>query len=377
VRDATGGGSEATAADASTVQLTDTAAALTPPLQVLVNLLAVSRGQTVSQEVLGSGDASQPGQEFVLKKKPVTYLSDPSSLSGDLYSSTVRVWVNDIEWHEVQNFYGRSAGEQIFVTREDEQGQTHVQFLQLPSGVNNVVADYRYGSGAAVPPAGALSVLTRPFPGLNSVSNPVPPAGGSDPDPSAKVRTYAPRSVLTFGRAVSADDYEAIAAQAPGVARARSYWSWDADAQRAMPTIYVGDDDGAVTSAAGAIAAAADPNRPVKVLLATAVNVGLRLAVRRNPDYAADPLIGAVRAALLDPDTGLFGTNVVRIGGAVFESQIFAACLGVPGALAVTSLEFEERFSNIVVLTQAYRHDPGEGAFFRLSDDDLEVTAHV
>jgi hypothetical protein len=30
------------------------------------------------------------------------------------------------------------------------------------------------------------------------------------------VRTYAPRAVLTFGRAVSADDYEAIAAQAPG-----------------------------------------------------------------------------------------------------------------------------------------------------------------
>jgi hypothetical protein len=377
VQDATGAGAPAVTGDDSTVQLTDTGAALVPPLQVLVNLLAVSRGQTVSQEVLGSGDASQPGQEFVLQKKPVTYLPDPASLSGDGYSSTVRVWVNGIEWHEVPNFYGRAAGARVFVTREDEQGQTHVQFLQLPSGVNNVVADYRYGSGAAVPPAGALSVLTRPFPGLSSVSNPVPPAGGSDPDPSSKVRTYAPRSVLTFGRAVSADDYEAIAAQAPGVARAKSYWSWDPDAQRTMTTIYVGDDAGAVTSAAAAIAAAADPNRPVKVLLATAVDVGLTLTVRHDPDYPPDPLVRAVRTALLDPDAGLFGTNVVRIGGSVFESQIFAACLKVPGALAVTSLEFEVRFGDLIVLSQAYRHDPGEGSFFRLADDALEVTAHV
>jgi hypothetical protein len=377
VQDATGAGAPATAADASTVRLNDAAAALTPPLQVLVNLLAVSRGQTVRHEVLGSGDASLPGQEFVLQKKPVTYLADQASLSGDGYSSTVRVWVNGIEWHEVPNFYGRAAGAHVFVTREDEQGQTRVQFLQLPSGVNNVVADYRYGSGAAVPPAGTLSVLTRPFPGLSSVNNPVPPAGGSDPDPSARVRTYAPRSVLTFGRAVSADDYEAIAAQAPGVARTRSYWSWDADAQRTMTTIYVGDDAGALTSAAAAIAAAADPNRPVKVLLAAAVAVGLRLAVRHDPDYPPDPLVRAVRAALLDPDAGLFGTNVVRIGGSVFESQIFAACLQVPGALAVTSLEFEVWFGETVILSRAYRHDPGEGSFFRLADDALEVTAHV
>ena len=28
-------------------------------------------------------------------------------------------------------------------------------------------------------------------------------------------------------------------------------------------------------------------------------------------------------------------------------------------------------------LSRAYRHDPGEGSFFRLADDALEVTAHV
>jgi hypothetical protein len=144
-----------------------------------------------------------------------------------------------------------------------------------------------------------------------------------------------------------------------------------------MTTIYVGDDAGAVTSAAAAIFAAADPNRPVKVLLATAVAIGLRLAVRHDPDYPPDPLVRAVRAALLDPDAWLFGTNVVRIGGSVFESQIFAACLQVPGALAVTFLEFEVRFGDLVILSQAYRHDPGEGSFYQLADDALEVTAHV
>ena len=91
-----------------------------------------------------------------------------------------------------------------------------VNGARLPTGVNNVVATYRIGAGAASPPAGKLTVIAQSYPGLRSVLNPVAVGGGADPDPPDQIRRYAPRSVLTFGRAVSVFDYEALAAQAPG-----------------------------------------------------------------------------------------------------------------------------------------------------------------
>src|ERR1035441_5619114 len=103
----------------------------------------------------------------------------------------------------------------------------------LPTGTNNIVATYRYGGGSSSPPAGKLTVVAKSYPGLQSVVNPVAVAGGSDPDPAALLKQYAPRSVLTFGRAVSVFDYQALAAQAPGVSMASAGWSWDAKNQRA------------------------------------------------------------------------------------------------------------------------------------------------
>ena len=41
--------------------------------------------------------------------------------------------------------------------------------------------------------------------------------------------------------------------------------------------------------------------------------------------------MAAVTAALIDPDAGLFGRNNVRIGASIYRSQIYAACLAVPG----------------------------------------------
>jgi hypothetical protein len=379
--------------------ISDPSATLTAPLRVLFDLLTVSRGKTVANEILGSGDATIAGQEFVLQKSPLTYLLSSDSTSGSDYKSTLRVWVDNIEWKEVPSFYAQPAGAHIFVTREDENNVTHVQFgdgvngARLPSGVNNVIATYRYGSGADAPDAGQLTVITQPWPNLKAIRNPVAVGGGADPDSPKKIRRYGPQSVLTFGRAVSGDDYETIASQAPGVARAKSYWTWNAQEQRTLVTVYVGDNPSAVTAAKVALAGASDPNRPVLVKQATAVPVHLSLALRINPDYIPAPVISAVTAALLDDDTGLFGTSVIRIGQSIYSSQIYAACMSIPGVMAVHGLYFstarhmpflERRkwLEEIFILQRLYynpteRYDPGEGRFFQLAAENLTVSSEV
>ncbi|HEU5200745.1 MAG TPA: hypothetical protein VFU32_13985 [Ktedonobacterales bacterium] len=357
--------------------------ALTPPLKALFNLLNVSRGKTVPTETLGSGDASIPGQEFVLRKSPVTYLPGDDATSGDGFQSTVRIWVYEVEWKEVPSFYGQRADAHIFVTREDESNKTHVLFgdgingARLPSGVNNVVASYRYGSGADAPAPGTLTVVVQPQPHLQAIRNPVAAGGGADPDPPAKIRRYAPQSVLTFGRAVSGDDYETIAAEAPGVARARAYWAWDAGEQRTLVTVYVGDDASAVSSASTALARAADPNRPVQVKQAFPRFLSLSLSLLMDPTYLAERVTPAVRAALLDEDTGLLSARVARIGQPVYDSQIFAACLSVPGVLAVHALQFIRSFGNQLLIEPGERHDPGEGGFYQLSAASLTLSVEV
>jgi hypothetical protein len=151
--------------------------------------------------------------------------------------------------------------------------------------------------------------------------------------------------VLTFNRAVSADDYEVIAAQAPGVTRAAAMFAFDPVEQRPRMTVWVGDDAGAVTAARTVIAATADPNRLPVVLQATRVQITLRVSIVIDPRRTLQIVLDSVRNALLDPDSGLLGLNVIAIGQSIYDSQIYAACLAVPGVLSVRGLEFSSSSS--------------------------------
>lgn len=382
---------------------------LVPPLRALLNLLPVSRGQTVAREILGSGDSVLINQEFVLGRSPLTYLTDTGPRSMNGYVSTLRVRVDGIEWHEVATFYGQPFDARVFVTREDDEQKTHVRFgdgefgARLPTGIDNVVASYRYGSGAETPLIGTLTSMLRPQAGLQAIRNPIAPGGGADPDPAAQIRRYAPRSVLTFGRAVSGDDYETIAAQTPGVSRASVRWTWEANAQRTLVKVFVGDDDAAVVAARTALRAFADPNRPVVVEAATAKFVDLSFTLEIDPDYLPDVVSAAVTASLLDPRRQPFGTEVVRIGDIVYDSHIYDICMGVPGVVAVHGLAFGTvTISNTAVRQQpppgfplvselwdgtplratvqpesGERHTPGEGRYYLLRGDCLRINTEV
>lgn len=337
--------------------------ALQAPLKVYFNLLPVTRGKTVAKEILGSGDATRAGQSFKLAKSPVTYLS-----TGSGFASTVSITVDGLPWTEAASFYGQSANAQVFVTREDSNQNTWVEFgdgvngARLTTGTNNVVASYRTGGGANSPQAGKLTVIAQTYPGLQSVANPVAVTGGSDPDPAVLIKEFAPRSVLAFRRAVSIFDYQAIAAQAPGVSMAQAVWSWDAGNQRAGVTVYVAGETDVASSVQTLLASSGDPNRPITVLPATAVPVTYTatFVITAGMDAAAIKL--ALQTALCDPITGLFSPPQIAIGQPLFDSQIEAVCLAVKGVAAIKTGTFA-----ISGTTDAGPlHSPGEGAYFTL-----------
>ena len=348
--------------------------AFTPPITVFYDVLPVSAGKTVKNEILGSGDPTQTGQTFKLAKSPVTYLA-----SGSTYSSTIALTVNGLPWTEVPSFFNQPPNAQVFVARQDASQNTHIEFgdgvngALVPAGANNIVATYRYGGGGNVPAAGKLTVIAKSYPGLQSVVNPVPVSGGSDPDPASQIRQYAPRSVLTFGRAVSVFDYQAIAAGAPGVSLASAQWTWDAANQRAGVTVYVAGQPGIAASVQKLLAASGDPNRPVTVVPAIDIPITLTLELVIIPGADIPSLEAAVTSALCDPSTGLFSPPQIAIGKPLFDSNIEAVLQSIPGVIAVASSIFVRGGSP----DPGPLHNPGEGCFFSLVLSDLNLSTET
>jgi hypothetical protein len=343
----------------------------TPPITVFYDLIPVSAGKTVNNEIVGSGDSTQIGQSFKLAKSPVTYL-----LNGSAYASTIVLTVNGLPWTEVPSFYNQPANAQIFVARQDASQNTWIDFgdgvngALVPSGTNNIIATYRFGGGSPSPSAGKLTVLAKSFPGLQSVVNPFAVAGGSNPDPASLISRYGPRSVLTFGRAVGVFDYQAIAAGAPGVSMASALWNWDAANQRAGVMVYVAGQTGVAATVQTLLNASGDPNRPVTVISATEIPVRLTLQLVILAGVDVPTLEAAVTTALSDPTVGLFSPPQIAIGQALFDSNIEAVLQSVTGVIAVAASSFA--FGGVP--DPGPLHNPGQGCFFSLDPSNLDLS---
>ena len=177
---------------------------------VLVNVVRATHGETVG-EILGSGNGGQPWQQFTLRQGPLTYVNAATANGG---ASTLEIQANGLLWSEVPSFIDAGPNDRVFTTAPDANGQTVVQFgdggtgARLPSGVNNVRAIYRKGSGAVGNVlAGQLTLLGSRPAGVRAVTNPLPAADGVDPEARDDARRNAPMTALTLDRVVSLRDH--------------------------------------------------------------------------------------------------------------------------------------------------------------------------
>lgn len=304
------------------------------------NVAAATDGETVRDEVLGSGDAARTFQRFAIAKPFVTHVPDPTAEHGA--RSTLEVRVDGVRWHPVRGFYGAGGDERVYIERVDEQGRTSVVFgdgstgARVTSGKNNVTATYRHGLGlAGRVAAGALRVaLDRP-PGLKSAANPLPAYGGGDPETGERVRENAPNGVRTFGRIVSLADFEDAARDYSGVAKARAVERWEGE-QRGV-WLFVAGDGGALLGSAGLAGLRAyldlrrDRHRRLTVRDHRPVRVVLELDVETDPDHQGVTVQAAVAAAL----AGHFDFERRGLGEPVRLSDLYRTAQEVEGVVGV------------------------------------------
>lgn len=315
------------------------------PVNLFGNTLRVSRGETVRGERLGTGDGALGEQTFTLKKKPLTYLN-AATASGR--ASSLQVWVDGVRWHEADNFFGATDADRVFIVRHDDDGNTDVTFgggARLTTGAQ-VLADYRWGAGAAAPPAASIRQVAKPVARLRGVRNILPAYGGSDAESPAELSVFAPRSALLLGRAISLVDLETAAAQVGGVRAARAAWRWDELGLRPAAIVsYVGDTQLA-PSILATLRALSEPDAPISVQRSAPQASSLSLGVAIDPDHVGSQVIAAVLEALFGAATlpgtgGLLRAEKLGPDGIVFHSHVVHAVMNVPGVTGIGYIGFD------------------------------------
>jgi predicted phage baseplate assembly protein len=331
---------------------------------VLANVSTATHGETVRDEILGSGDGS-PFQTFTLKKGPLTYLPASQADGSAAVQSTLDVTVNGVLWQEVATLYGNSADAQVYTAAIDESGASVVRFGDgtygacPPTGQDNIRARYRRGLGTAGNVGtGLLAQLLDNQPGLKSVSNPFAATGGADPAQIDQIRTFAPSVGRVFGRAVSVADYEALSLGYPGVSKASASWSppgavggGSAGLPAVMLTIATQDQTPLASQPAFARAFRAyldlrrDPNIPLRLLDYTPVFIEVSAVLDISDRYPRTATLTRALSALRPgPNSGgapgFFAFERLKFGQSITLASIYSALQAVPGVRDATITTF-------------------------------------
>lgn len=316
---------------------------------ISANVVLATHGETV-QEVLGSGNASQPYQTFTLRQPPLTHIRSDANPSGA--ESTLQVRVNEVLWQEVPMLYGQGARDRVYITRRSDDGKTTVEFgdgqtgARLPTGANRVKATYRKGIGlAGNVNAGQLSLLmSRPL-GVKAVTNFLDATGGDDPEPLEQARQNAPLTVLTLNRIVSLQDYEDFARAFAGIAKALATWTWSGQTRGVFVTV-AGPQGAAIApeliqTLVSQMRKSGDPYVPLQVKSYRSALFRLVAQVQVDSTYQRDRVLAAVRQSL----QATFAFEARALGQGVALSEVMACMQAVEGVVAVDVDQFY-RFGN-------------------------------
>jgi hypothetical protein len=266
------------------------------------------------------------------------------------------VTLDDGTWQRVVGYW-RNGAEVVHRDYAHGRGRT----LRFGDGVFGTIPPegtlfrvrYRLGNGrrSNLPPRALTQIGPLPFPA--AVTNPLPAAGGVDPETAAEVRQLAPEAfrAVTY-RAVRPEDYAEAAERLPWVQRAGASFRWTGS----WLTLFATPDPRDAVTVAPAQRAELEAQldrfrqagREVHVLDPVYANLDLRITVCAEPssfpgdveEMVLEALLGRRgvrrRPGFFSPDNFTFGTP---LGRAALEATIQR----VPGVRAVRAIRIRRR----------------------------------
>ncbi len=197
-------------------------------LSIFGNVVMAGHGQTKPVKILGSGNASVSGQEFILEVADISFVPDSSKASGVV--AAIDVWVDTRLWEQVFSLKDSTSSDHHYAVRMTEDGYVKIMFgdgqhgRRLPSGKNNIRVQYRVGSGRSGNIlAGGLQKAVNPHPLIDKIIQPQRAAGGGEMEDTASLREKAPATLLALERAVCLADFAHLASAQTSIWQAKAY----------------------------------------------------------------------------------------------------------------------------------------------------------
>ncbi len=312
---------------------------------VLGNVVEITHGESVLENPLGSGDQSQANQTFQLNQSPTTFVHDPEGARG--ISDTLQVFVGDELWAEVDSLANSGADDHhVMVTIDEDQNMSFEggdgRFgAKFPTGLNNISAQYRHGSGIAGNlERNTITAMAAPLAFLQSSRNPVASSGGADPQDLETTRQMAPIAVRTVDRAVTLQDYQDLALSYAGIAKA-NVQSVRIDGRKIIDLVVATTGGFPLSgplhdSLSAFLQDNSSPTQLVQIRDYQPVAVRLSLEVHVLPNYLRAETGVRVQQSLgsglaADGTQGYFNFDQRSLGGALYLSDIYAQVEAIEG----------------------------------------------
>jgi hypothetical protein len=244
-----------------------------------------------------------------------------------------------------------------FVVETENDGTAFLRFGddvhgERPNEGTEFTASYRVGNGAAgnVGAQAIFHIVSSDTGVFDEVSNPMPAAGGIDPEDIEAARRDAPEAFRTQERAVTAADYAAAAERRAEVQRAAATFRWTGS----WHTVFVSADRFGGADVDAHFEARlrlylerfrmAGYDLEVDAARNVALDIALHLCVL--PGYFRSEVLRAVQlelgaGVLPDGRLAVFHPDNFTFGDAVYLSRIVAVAQSVEGVEAVWVQKFE------------------------------------
>jgi len=227
---------------------------------------------------------------------------------------------------------------------------------QRPNAGAAFTATYRVGNGAAGN-VGAESIAhvvggAAAQDAIALIRNPLPAAGGVEPESSASVRRNAPEAFRTQKRAVTTDDYETVTQSFGGIQRAAATLRWTGSWYTVFDTVDRVDGEKLTPALEADLTRYIDRFRMAGHDLEFDDPVFVSLELGLHVCVADDYFRADVKRALLevfsnrllaDGRRGLFHPDNFSFGQTVWLSPLYAAAHAVPGVASAEVTVFRRQ----------------------------------
>jgi hypothetical protein len=310
-----------------------------------------------------------------LRQAPVTF-RDPRKVAAspaahavaqDVRAAVPAITLTDstgASWAAAPALLRSGPDDRQFVVEIDNAGIAHLRFGDGELGRAPTIgatfhARYRVGSGVrgnvGAEAISRLVLRNTTLDGISiSVRNPLPAQGGTDPEPIAEAKLFAPRAFRKrLERAITADDYASLAATNPALSRAAAELAWNGSWYEAKVSIDpLGGrppDATLIEALTGYLHRYRRIGHDLRVGPAVQVPIKLTLEVCVLPGYDRGHVEAALFTRLVSPPgaagtAAFFDADKLSFGDAIYVSQIVAAAQAVTGVACATVTELRRLF---------------------------------